>query len=113
MKDWQTEFRKKLILSRGNKTQAEIASEISVSKQAISKWENGENTPTVENFVNYCKAVGKPISFFFPPSEDEKDELSLKEQALIEGFRTMPEPVQAVVATIVDNYSAKICATNK
>ena len=53
-------------------TQEALAEKLNVSRQAITKWENGTGTPDIDNL--------KSISDFFEVSLDEllKDELALK-----------------------------------
>ena len=49
---------------RSNYTWKEIALELRVSRQSISRWINGSNKPTVENclFINdWCKKVENKI----------------------------------------------------
>lgn len=35
-------------------TQEELAEKLDVSKQAVSKWENGKYFPKMENIINIC-----------------------------------------------------------
>ena len=38
-------------------SQAELAERIGVYQKDISRWENGERTPSVEAFAKICKAL--------------------------------------------------------
>lgn len=38
-------------------TQKELAEVIGVHQKDISRWENGERTPSIEAFANICKAL--------------------------------------------------------
>ncbi len=38
-------------------TQKELAEVLGVYQKDISRWENGERTPSIETFANICKAL--------------------------------------------------------
>lgn len=38
-------------------TQNELAARIGVRQKDISRWETGERTPSIETFVDICKAL--------------------------------------------------------
>ena len=42
-------------------TQAELAKELNVSEDAVSKWENGKNMPSLEDVVHLSKIFDVPI----------------------------------------------------
>ncbi len=39
-------------------SQKELAERLSVYQKDISRWENGERTPTLEVFTNICRELG-------------------------------------------------------
>ena len=39
-------------------TQGELAARLDVYQKDISRWENGERTPSIEVFAKICKALG-------------------------------------------------------
>ena len=39
-------------------SQKDLAERLSVYQKDISRWENGERTPTLEVFTNICKELG-------------------------------------------------------
>lgn len=53
-------FREKLLKLRKERglSQEELASQISVSRQAVSRWEMGRSMPDVENLLQLCRAFG-------------------------------------------------------
>lgn len=48
----------------------ELADEINVTKQAISQFENGKNTPSLNNLLELSKILKVPTSYFFEIDEE-------------------------------------------
>lgn len=48
-------------------TQQELAEALSVSKQAVSQYENGSNSPKPEVFESMCQILELPHGYFFKP----------------------------------------------
>jgi len=46
-------------------SQEELASQLTVSRQAISKWELGESVPDTENVVQLSKIFGVSTDYLF------------------------------------------------
>lgn len=59
-----------------NLTQEQLASQINVSTQAVSKWENGKNLPDLENLLLIAEITNVPYSNII--FLDEKEDASLK-----------------------------------
>ena len=76
------EFSEKLItLRKGrNLTQEQLAEQLNVSRQSISKWESGQVIPEVEKIVELSKAFNVTLDYLLKPSEI--DELSVKTDML-------------------------------
>jgi transcriptional regulator with XRE-family HTH domain len=55
-------------------TQEELASQITVSRQAISKWELGESMPDTENIVQLSKLFGVSTDYLLKDEVDKNDE---------------------------------------
>lgn len=51
----------KQLRHKNNDSQEELAKFIHVSRQTISKWECGINTPTLENIDNICEKYNLSI----------------------------------------------------
>ena len=68
--------------SRINKgfSQGEVAEYLQISRQSISKWENGQVIPEVEKIVELSKVFDVTVDYLLKPSEI--DELSVKTEIL-------------------------------
>lgn len=76
------EFSEKLITLRKGRdlTQEQLAEQLNVSRQSISKWESGQVIPEVEKIVALSKAFNVTLDYLLKPSEI--DELSVKTDML-------------------------------
>lgn len=76
------EFAEKLIALRKGRelTQEQLAEQLNVSRQSVSKWESGQVVPEVEKLIELSKAFDVSIDYLLKPSE--LDELSVKTQLL-------------------------------
>lgn len=76
------EFSEKLITLRKGRdlTQEQLAEQLNVSRQSISKWESGQVIPEVEKIVELSKAFNVTLDYLLKPSEI--DELSIKTDML-------------------------------
>lgn len=59
-------------------TQEELAAEIGVSAQAVSKWENGHNLPDIENLMRIAEYTNIPYSTLFENADSGNDAPVLK-----------------------------------
>lgn len=76
------EFAEKLTALRKGRelTQEQLAEQLNVSRQSVSKWESGQVVPEVEKLIEMSKAFDVSIDYLLKPSE--LDELSVKTQML-------------------------------
>ena len=76
------EFSEKLTALRKGRelTQEQLAEQLNVSRQSISKWESGQVIPEVEKIVELSKAFNVTLDYLLKPSEI--DELSVKTDIL-------------------------------
>ena len=76
------EFAEKLITLRKSRelTQEQLAEQLNVSRQSISKWESGQVIPEVEKIVELSKVFDVTVDYLLKPSEI--DELSVKTEIL-------------------------------
>jgi transcriptional regulator with XRE-family HTH domain len=60
-----TGIRGRLFLAReqAKLTQAEVAQELDVSRQMVSRWESGASSPTLEQFADLCALYGVTCYF--------------------------------------------------
>lgn len=56
-----------------NMTQEYLANKLSISRQAISKWEKGLSEPSMDNLEKLSEIFGVDISYFKNAGKDEKD----------------------------------------
>lgn len=75
-------FAEKLIALRKGRelTQEQLAEQLNVSRQSVSKWESGQVVPEVEKIVELSRVFDISIDHLLKPSE--LDELSVKTQML-------------------------------
>lgn len=53
-------------------SQEDLAQELFISRQAISKWENGEATPDMENLIKLADIFGTSLDYLILGKEPEK-----------------------------------------
>lgn len=53
-------------------TQRELAQKLDVSEVTVSRWLNGERSPSRSNLENIAKALGVPPSYLFGNEEEKK-----------------------------------------
>ncbi len=75
-------FSEKLFTLRksNNLTQEQLAEELNVSRQSISKWESGQAAPELEKIISISQIFGVTTDYLLKPSEI--DELSIKTELL-------------------------------
>lgn len=76
------EFSEKIFALRksNDMTQEQLAEELNVSRQSISKWESGQATPELEKIIAMSRIFGVTTDYLLKPSEI--DELSVKTEIL-------------------------------
>lgn len=76
------EFAEKLIALRKGRelTQEQLAEQLNVSRQSVSKWESGQVIPEAEKLMELSRVFDVSIDYLLKPSE--LDELSVKTQIL-------------------------------
>ncbi|MCL2365261.1 MAG: helix-turn-helix domain-containing protein [Defluviitaleaceae bacterium] len=90
-------------------SQEELAAQLTVSRQAISKWELGESIPDVENLVQLGKLFQVSIDYLLnesmenaasaPQTNHEAENTKNKTQAMLFGFFLVP--VMALILSTV------------
>lgn len=71
-----------------NMTQSELAEKLNISDRAISKWENGNCLPDIENMLDLCKILDITINDLFSGEVIEmKDNEKKLEENLLEMLR--------------------------
>lgn len=82
---------KKLRLAKGL-TQADLAEQIHVTFQTVSKWENDENEPDVSTLRELARVFECSLDYLLSPNEEEQKN---------ETATVVAAPVQQPVETIV------------
>lgn len=65
-------LREKLIVSRNKAglSQMELAERLGVSRQAVSRWESGDTTPTMDKLKTLAKIYGVSLDWLFGDTAD-------------------------------------------
>jgi len=83
-------------------TQEEFASQLKVSRQAVSKWESSRGYPEIEKIIYICNRYGTTMDELFAdevPVEKNQAETNAEPQALRE------RPLKTVLANFFNNLS--------
>lgn len=112
----------KLLRIEREMNQTEFAKFLGTSKQVISRYEKGENTPKITTVLEYSKKLGVPLSYFtndnietielnkenaikdIPMEQEEtpeKLELNEGEEMLLDLFRRVPVESQRMVLDMI------------
>lgn len=67
----------KLLRKENSITQAELAEKIFVSRQTISRWENGSSIPSTDNIAQIAQFFEKDMSYFLPNYEQKEENTSV------------------------------------
>ena len=67
-------FSEKLLTLRKSKalTQAQLAEQLNISRQSISKWESGQAIPEVDKLVELSNIFDVTTDYLLKPSEIDK-----------------------------------------
>ena len=63
----------KKLRTANNLSQYELAEKLYISRQAISKWENGEATPDMDKLVQLAEIFGVSLDYLVLGKETEKE----------------------------------------
>lgn len=106
-------FSEKLKLLREEKgmTLAEFSTLLGTSKQVISRYERGENTPKITTVAHYAKVLNVSLEYLTNDNVTDKNgsnkktpsanELTEGEQLLLHLFRQVPEDKQQYVLDMI------------
>lgn len=78
--------RLKQIRQEKGMTQQEFADLLGTSKQVISRYEHGENTPKITTVVHYAKVLNVPITYFTDESSETPIKIKLKKVTSVNGY---------------------------
>lgn len=76
----QGEYLKKL-RTENNLSQEKLGEKLGLSRQSISKWEQGNAVPDIENIMKLAKLYNVSVDSILNGEEDKKEEISTQETA--------------------------------
>lgn len=106
----------KLLREERNMTLAEFAKLLGTSKQVISRYERGENTPKITTVAHYADVLGVSLAYLMNDTVTDRTattpadtktassaviKLTAGEKALLDLFRQIPESKQQVVLEMI------------
>ena len=76
-------LREKLIVSRNKAglSQMELANQLGVSRQAVSRWESGDTTPTMDKLKTLARIYGVSLDWLCSDAADCKPPEAAKPEA--------------------------------
>lgn len=95
-----------------NMTQAMLAEQMHVSKNAVSKWERGMNLPEVSSMPQLCQILGITLNELFA-GEDIKEEVLpfTADQNLLEALQNSSFSCRKELRILKGNGEKNICST--
>lgn len=103
----------KLLREERNMNITEFATLLGTSKQVISRYERGENTPKITTVAHYAKILNVSLEYLMNDNVTDKNgkasndkttppiEITEGEKALLNLFRQVPEDKQQVVLEMI------------
>ncbi|MFI3061353.1 helix-turn-helix domain-containing protein [Streptococcus suis] len=73
-----------------NLSQDELAEKLYISRQAVSKWENGEATPDIDKLVQLAEIFGVSLDYLVLGKEPEK-EIVVEQRGKMNGWECLYE----------------------
>lgn len=64
-------------------TQEQVADEMGVSRQAVTKWENGQSAPSTENLFKLASLFGTTVDLLLPEQENRQPDMKKKKRYLM------------------------------
>lgn len=64
-------------------TQEQVAEAMGVSRQAVTKWENGQSAPSTENLFKLASLFGTTVDLLLPEQENRQPDMKKKKRYLI------------------------------
>ena len=101
----------KLLREEREMNMSEFANLLGTSKQVISRYEKGENTPKITTVAHYAKVLGVSLQYLVNEDCTDKnggqnkttppDYITEGERALLDLFRLVPENKQQMVLEMI------------
>ena len=81
-------------------SQEELAEKLYISRQAVSKWENGEATPDIDKLVQLAEIFGVSLDYLVLGKEPEK-EIVVEEHGKMNAWEFLSENWWVVIPTMI------------
>ncbi len=80
----------RILRTAKNLSQDELAEKLYISRQAVSKWENGEATPDIDKLVQLAEIFGVSLDYLVLGKEPEK-EIVVEQRGKMNGWEFLSE----------------------
>lgn len=105
----------KLLREERKMSLSEFANLLGTSKQVISRYERGENTPKITTVAHYAEVLNVSLSYLMNDNETDRngttlahkikapDEITEGEKLLLDLFRKLPDEAQKMYLEVLRN----------
>lgn len=83
-----------------NLSQDDLAEKLYISRQAVSKWENGESTPDIDKLVQLAEIFDVSLDYLVLGKEPEK-EIVVKQRGKMNGWEYLSEYWWVVIPIMI------------
>lgn len=92
-------------------TQKDLADQLHVTFQTVSKWESDTNEPDITTLKELAKFFGCSIDYLLSEEEEENNDEQEKNEAKQEAVVTTPQPTEVITKTVVVHQNEPhVCA---
>lgn len=91
------------IRNKENMTREELAQKLSCSPKTIAAYENGQNTPSYDTFINICNIFKRDANYFMQDGLNYMEfELNPEDEKLISGYQSLTYHDKEIVDYILN-----------
>lgn len=97
-------------------SQEELASRLNISRQSVSRWEDGSVSPNASNIAELCKVFNVPANYFFDEvdqtaDDSQKDPKKAPDQTKAAGPKDNSRSVTGKRITIISSIALLVLLT--